>query len=66
MIWYERVTAESAAGVRDRITRLTEQIDRAELSKTRSALFAPDIDRAAVEPSPAAWVQIPESASAFD
>lgn len=62
VVWYERVTAASTAGVRDRVTRLTEQINRAELSKTRSSLFAPNIEAASANPPAAAWVQIPHIA----
>ena len=42
--WYERVTEASADGPRPRTTRLTILIDRAELSRTTSALFAPTED----------------------
>lgn len=62
VFWYERITADNAVGTRDRITRLTEQIDRAELSKTRSALFAPDMNATSTDPPPNAWVQIPSKA----
>jgi CRISPR-associated protein Cas5t len=61
VVWYDRITAASATGIRDRITRLTEQIDRAELSKTRSGLFAPEVGRASTQPPLTAWVQIPAS-----
>ena len=39
--WYEKVTAAGDGGPRDRTTRLTLVIDRADLSRTTSALFAP-------------------------
>lgn len=60
VVWYQRVSADSTPGMHDRITRLTEQIDRAELSKTRSSLFAPGILNASSEPPQEAWVQISE------
>src|SRR5204862_6167194 len=39
--WYTRVTEAGADGPRPRTTRLTVLIDRAELARTTSALFAP-------------------------
>src|SRR5262249_9035526 len=55
--WYERVMEASHRGPRSRTTRLTILIDRAELSRTTSALFAPT--QAATEHIPdAAWVEI--------
>jgi CRISPR-associated protein Cas5t len=54
--WYELV--ESApGGPRPHTTRLTIQIDRADMSGTRSALYAPS-EALAVEPPAAAWTQI--------
>jgi CRISPR-associated protein Cas5t len=55
--WYERVTEASGAGTRPRTTRLTILIDRAELSRTTSALFAPREDATDVIPE-AAWTEI--------
>jgi CRISPR-associated protein Cas5t len=39
--WFERIGPESGRGMRDRAARLTLIIDRANLSATTSALFAP-------------------------
>jgi CRISPR-associated protein Cas5t len=55
--WYERVTEASADGPRPRTTRLTILIDRAELSRTTSALFAPTKDSSSVIPE-IAWMVI--------
>ena len=53
--WYERVSADQNA-IRPRTTRLTIWIDRADMSKTKSALFAPGgpNDRIPAE----AWTEI--------
>jgi CRISPR-associated protein Cas5t len=59
--WYERVT-EDAATIRPRTTRLTVWIDRAEMSRTTSALFAPN-PKATLEPPPNAWTPINPPAS---
>jgi CRISPR-associated protein Cas5t len=53
--WYKRITAGSG-GVRDRATRLTILIDRADLSRTTSALFAPGDPSA--DPPADAWTAI--------
>ena len=58
VLWYERITAEASDGVNDRATRLTEQIDRAELSKTRSGLYAPNVESPSPTPPDGAWVEI--------
>jgi CRISPR-associated protein Cas5t len=59
--WYERVTPEATI-IRPRTTRLTVWIDRADMSRTVSHLYAP-----AEAPSdsipPLAWVDIPPSSS---
>jgi CRISPR-associated protein Cas5t len=54
--WYERVTAD-AATIRPRTTRLTVWIDRADMSCTSSALFAPTPE-ATTAPPPNAWTAI--------
>jgi CRISPR-associated protein Cas5t len=54
--WYERID-ESAAGPRPRTTRMTIWIDRADLSRTTSALYAP-VALATTEPPPNAWTPI--------
>lgn len=41
-LWYRRLGSETEAGFVSRSTRLTTWIDRQDMSKTRSALFAPD------------------------
>ena len=55
--WYARVTEASGAGLRPRTTRLTIRIDRAELSGTTSALFAP-IETASMTIPESAWSDI--------
>jgi CRISPR-associated protein Cas5t len=54
--WYERV-ASDAVTIRPRTTRLTVWIDRAEMSRTTSELFAPTT-AALPEPPPDAWTPI--------
>jgi CRISPR-associated protein Cas5t len=56
--WYERVTEQSGVGPRPHTTRLTYWIDRADLSQTKSALYAPAGDEPATSPSAAAWTDI--------
>jgi len=56
--WYESVGEEAD---RDRLpvtTRLTTRIDRADMTNTVSALFAPT-EEATTEPPEAAWIRIP-------
>ncbi len=56
--WYEKLGAETD-GARSRATRLTCVIDRADLSRTQSALFAPSAAASPeLPPPPAAWVDI--------
>jgi CRISPR-associated protein Cas5t len=56
--WYERIGTETTRA-RSRATRLTILINRADLSKTKSDLFAPTEPLSAnVSPPPAAWVEI--------
>ncbi|HUY34384.1 MAG TPA: type I-MYXAN CRISPR-associated protein Cas5/Cmx5/DevS [Pirellulales bacterium] len=55
--WYERVEQTAGTGPRPRTTRLTIWIDRADMSRTRSALYAPS-DEASAEPPPGAWTEI--------
>ena len=55
--WYERVTEASGTGPRPHTTRMTILIDRAELSRTTSALFAPQ-ETPSREIPDAAWTQI--------
>lgn len=57
--WYEKLGPDTT-WARPRATRLTCFIDRADLSKTQSALFAPIVEAAPCElpPPAAAWVEI--------
>jgi CRISPR-associated protein Cas5t len=55
--WYERVDAGAAGGPRPLATRLTVWIDRADMSRTRSAQYAPATEPS-VEPPAAAWTEI--------
>ncbi len=55
--WYEPITVPTDAGMRERTTRLTVWIDRADLSRTRSVLFAPTIDPSSLIPD-RAWTDI--------
>jgi CRISPR-associated protein Cas5t len=55
--WYERIGEDNGDGPRPHTTRLTILIDRAELSKTTSALFAPT-DSATSSIPDAAWILI--------
>jgi CRISPR-associated protein Cas5t len=59
-LWYRRVESGSDTDVAPQTTRLTIWIDRADLSKTRSALFAPDEapSEEAPDPSWTAWTLI--------
>jgi CRISPR-associated protein Cas5t len=55
--WYERVTEREAEGPRPAATRLTIAIDRADLSRTTSVLFAPSAE-ATTEVPAAAWTEL--------
>jgi CRISPR-associated protein Cas5t len=54
--WYERVSGD-AATIRSRTTRLTVWIDRADMSRTRSDLYAPTTTAMAEIPA-TAWTEI--------
>lgn len=56
--WFDRLMDQSDNGIRDHTTRLTIQIDRAELSQTKSALFAPQQESATSIPPETAWVNV--------
>ena len=56
-IWYEKIEQTAADGPRPRTTRLTIWIDRADMSKTRSALFSPIETATGVIPE-TAWISI--------
>lgn len=55
--WFERITATTVGGKRDRTTRLTIWIDRADMSRTVSALYAPT-EEPTTSPPPSAWTEI--------
>jgi CRISPR-associated protein Cas5t len=56
--WYEKVEDSAALGPRPRTTRLTVWIDRADLSRTKSSLYAPGEPVPLGEPPAAAWTVI--------
>lgn len=56
--WYERLSEGDERGPRPRTTRLTISIDRQNMAKTTSALFAP-IAQPAVDVPESAWVSVP-------
>lgn len=58
--WFERLGPTSEAGMRDRAARLTISVNRADLSRTTSALFGPTPE-ASTSPPESAWIQIGES-----
>ncbi len=55
--WYVPVLPDTAGGLRERVTRLTVSIDRADMSRTTSALFAPTKEPVSEIPAQA-WVQV--------
>lgn len=55
--WYEMLGEDVAGRPREHTARLTVSIDRADMSKTRSALYAPT-ETATREPPPSAWTDI--------
>ena len=57
--WFLRVEDVPDTDRLPHVTRLTVWIDRADMTRTRSALFAPAATDA-TEPPPAAWSRIPE------
>jgi CRISPR-associated protein Cas5t len=61
--WYERVEEASGAEPRPGTTRLTVWIDRADLSRTVSHLYAPTVDAVADVPA-LAWTEIVPPAGA--
>ncbi len=54
--WLEKI-GDSRVGMRKNVMRLTITIDRADLSKSRSALFAASREKKAAPP-PESWVEI--------
>jgi CRISPR-associated protein Cas5t len=55
--WYRRVERADADGPRAGVSRLTWHVDRADMSRTRSALYAP-ADTAALDPPDDAWTLV--------
>jgi CRISPR-associated protein Cas5t len=55
--WYSRITKDDGEGIKDRITRLTVTIDREDMSKTKSDLFAPLAEKSTEIPLDA-WVEV--------
>jgi CRISPR-associated protein Cas5t len=55
--WFVRVYPEDQEGLREHTTRLTLTIDRSDMSKTLSALFAPTKHKEMQIP-PRAWVEV--------
>jgi CRISPR-associated protein Cas5t len=55
--WFCRMTHEDQVGIKPHTTRLTIWIDRQEMSRTQSALYAPDEQPSCVIPD-AAWTPI--------
>lgn len=55
--WFRRLNADEQTGFLPDTTRLTIWIDRQDMSRTQSALFAP-LDQATVEIPPSAWTEI--------
>ena len=57
--WYRRLGPEEESGIAPHITRLTIWIDRQDMSKTKSALYAPvEIDPAVLDLPAAVWTSI--------
>ncbi len=54
--WFRRVAADDE-GLRNRVTRLTITIDRQDMAKTVSRLFAPNAERTAEIPQDA-WIRV--------
>jgi CRISPR-associated protein Cas5t len=57
-VWWFEVVEEGQDGLREHTTRLTTTIDRADLSRTRSFLFAPTESKQ-VDPPSKSWVVMP-------
>jgi CRISPR-associated protein Cas5t len=55
--WFERIMSEGSEELRERTTRLTIRIDRADMAQTQSALFAP-ISEPSHEIPESAWVEV--------
>ena len=55
--WFECITKDQGTGLRKHVTRLTVTIDRADMSNTRSHLFAP-LEEPSMEIPQNAWVAV--------
>jgi len=55
--WFVPFSSGQEEGLREHVTRLTISIDRADMSQTRSALFAPT-EKPSTEPPESAWVEV--------
>ena len=55
--WYEQILSEQSEGMRNHATRLTVAVDREDMSRSRSALFAPTTEPRKSIPENA-WVQV--------
>jgi CRISPR-associated protein Cas5t len=55
--WYTQITSDDDCGLKEHVTRLTIAIDREDMSKTRSGLFAPQ-DQASSSIPKDAWVEV--------
>ena len=55
--WFERLQSENDEGMRERVTRLTISIDRADLSNTNSDLFTPTSEKTKTIPE-GAWITV--------
>jgi CRISPR-associated protein Cas5t len=55
--WYRRIASGASGGPRPGVTRLTTYVDRADMSRTLSPLFAP-ADEATLNPPDDAWSRV--------
>ncbi len=55
--WYEKIEGDRDEGLRDNITRVTVTIDRSDMSRTKSILFAPTKEKTIDIPE-TAWIEV--------
>lgn len=55
--WFKPIPPDEDEGLREHVTRLTLRIDRADMSRTESALFAPEPESSPAIPEEA-WVEV--------
>ena len=55
--WFERIASEQQEGLRKGVTRLTISIDRKDMSRTHSAIFAP-LNEPSTKIPEKAWVEV--------